>query len=68
MFMIYGIPDIYFGGSLPAFGDKILKDLKKEIIAIDKTLGEYINLSFSPEGENANMLGALYVALERHNK
>lgn len=67
-FVIYGVPNIYFGGSLPSFGEAFLKDLKIEIDKQSPNLGKYIKVTFAPSGEDANMLGALYVALKRHEE
>lgn len=67
-FVIYGLENIYFGGSLPAFGPKILTDTSEEIKKINPVLGALIKLSFAPSGEDANLLGALFVALERSEK
>lgn len=64
-FVIYGLNNIYFGGSLPAFGEKILLDLKDSLKKINPVLGSLIKLSFAPSGEDANLLGALFVALDR---
>lgn len=65
-FVIYGIPNIYFGGSLPAFGEEFLEDLKVEIEKQSPSLGKYIKVRYAPSGEDANMLGALYAALKRY--
>lgn len=64
-FVIYGIPNIYFGGSLPHFGQELLTDLKEALIKKEPLLLENIKLSYAPSGEDANMLGALFVAFSK---
>lgn len=68
LFAIYGIPNIYFGGSLPSFGTKFLKDLKEEVERVSPDLGKYIKVDYAPSGEDANMIGALYAALKKHRE
>lgn len=65
-FVIYGIPNIYFGGSLSHFGEEFLIDLKQEIIKQSPQLGKNIVVNYTPTGEDANLLGAMYISKERH--
>ena len=57
---ILGSTNIFYGGALNLMGDKFLEDVKKAILKKNDTvIGQSIHLQYAPEGNDANLLGAL---------
>lgn len=63
-YVIYGMSSIYLGGSMPAFGDKWLNLLNTSVKNLNKDLTKNLNIYYAPHGEDANLLGALSLALK----
>lgn len=63
--MGFGFTNVILGGSLPKFGEYALNEINKRLTHYPSEIVENIKIGFAKLGEDANLLGAYYSAIER---